>query len=116
MIRIIFHEGIASGQTSRHHFGGTYKGGRFPIAFAGIAEPCLHEPLCGDAGQLFHAVEVFEGIGESLEATVYEEAAEADFDLGSIADVPVLFSAGVDRGAERISCVVFFVSGIYLLM
>jgi len=49
----------------------------FQSSFSRESITAAHEALGGDARQLRHAVEVFEGIGEAFEAAVFQEAAQA---------------------------------------
>ena len=65
VIGIVFHKGVAAGEAAAHGLHGADEGGCFPVPFAGEAIAAAHEALGGDAGELGHAVEVFEGIGEA---------------------------------------------------
>jgi hypothetical protein len=53
---------------SSHDFHHANKSGGFPVAFSGKTITILHEALHGETWQLFNAVEIFEGGGESSEA------------------------------------------------
>ena len=68
VIGIVLHEGSAAFEPVGHDFHDADERGRLPIALTGESVAVFHQPLHGEAGQLFHAVEIFESGGERGEA------------------------------------------------
>ena len=91
VVGVVLHEAGAAGETVRHHLHRAHERRVLPVAFGAEAVAVRHQPLGGDAGQLLQAVQVFEGVGEAVEAAVVEEGAERQLDARRIAQrlVPV---------------------------
>ena len=93
VVGVVFHEGVAAGQAGAHHLHGAHQRRGFPVTFAAEAVALGHQPLRGNAGQLGHAVQVLEGIGEALGAGVLQKLAHASFDAGRFAQAVALGAA-----------------------
>jgi hypothetical protein len=57
---------------------------------------------------LAQAVEVLEGVGVAFEIALFEEVADAEFELGGVAEVVVAFAAFFEGGGDAVG---FFVIG-----
>ena len=68
VIGVVLHERGAAFEPVGHDFHDADERGGLPIAFPGETVAVFHQALHGEAGQLFHAVEVLEGGGERGEA------------------------------------------------
>jgi len=93
VIGVVLHERGAAGEAVGHDFHDAGERGGFPIAFTGEAVAVFHQALHGEAGQLLHAMQVFEGGGEGSEIAFLQQRSEADLDGGGITQRLVASSA-----------------------
>ena len=65
---------VPPGKPGGHDLHRPHQRGGLPVAFGAEAVAVGHQPLHGQAGQLLQAVQVLEGVGEGLEAAVFQKA------------------------------------------
>ena len=64
VIGIVLHKGGGAVAVFAHDLENGGHGGNLPVALAAIAVALRHQVLGGQAGQLLHAIEILEGVGE----------------------------------------------------
>ena len=86
MIGIVLHKGGSAVAVFTHglHDGG--HSGNLPVALTAVAVALSHQVLAGKAGQLLHAIEILEGVGEGLAALSVHHLLHGDLFPGLIAD------------------------------
>ena len=94
MIGIVLHKGGAAFKTRGHNLQGTDEGSGFPVTLSAEAEAIGHQSLDRQTGELYEAVQVFEGRGEGLEAAFFEERPHTGLDSGRFTNGIGLAGAG----------------------
>ena len=107
MVGVIFHERCAAFETSAHHLHRTQQRRRLPVAFRAETVAIRHQTLGGDAGELLHAVQDFEGVGETFEVTFFKESTDAKLDARGI-------QKGLTLCAARLQWTCYRVKGFVL--
>ena len=99
VVGVVLHKEGAAVAALTHGFHNGGHGGHFPVALAAVAVALGHQVLAGQAGQLFHAVQVLEGVGKSLAAFGIQHLLDGDFLPGLVADGVDVVGGNVVVGA-----------------
>ncbi len=84
---------VPPGSPSAMTFIARSKRGGLPVAFGAEAVAVGHQSLGGEAGQLPQPVQIFERVGEPLEAAFLEKCAQAELEARAVAQRVVALAA-----------------------